>query len=103
MKLRHGLDFLWIPRLTLNKPCLLSKFQFHSLIKIRSCIQKNQLHDTSRVAELSTCSCSCNEMLVQTQLPKMKDFPKVCLDFPQSAKTRHIISDVTTKPESESG
>jgi len=29
VKLRHRLDFSWIPPLTQNKPCLLSKFQFH--------------------------------------------------------------------------
>jgi len=43
VKLRHRLDFSWIPRLTQHKLCLISKFQFDNLNKVLH--SKNQLHD----------------------------------------------------------
>jgi len=49
VKLIHRLDFLWIPPLTENKPCLLSKCQFQNLNKVLH--SKNQLHAMSRVIE----------------------------------------------------
>jgi len=74
MKLRHRLDFSRIPRLTQNKPCLLSKFQ--NLNKVLH--SKNQLHDMSRVVEYLFLLVP---RYVGTDLLKTTDCPKACLDF----------------------